>query len=130
MEKTIQAVIGVVILVVESLGAAAVAVGAVAAVVLLVRGWLGGDRHGITRARVALGRALALALEFQLAADVLATAVAPTWDMIGRLAAIAAIRTALNHFLAKEIAEQQEVMARDEDVLPARPARRRAARVD
>ncbi|WP_248123029.1 DUF1622 domain-containing protein [Micrococcus lacusdianchii] len=50
--------------------------------------------------------------------------------MIGRLAAIAAIRTALNHFLAKEIAEQQEVMARGEDVLPARPARRRAARVD
>ena len=84
----------------------------------------------MTRARIALGRALALALEFQLAADVLATAVAPTWDMIGRLAAIAAIRTALNHFLAKEIAEQQEVMARDEDVLPARPARRRAARVD
>lgn len=130
MEETIQAVIGVVILVVESLGAAAVAVGAAVAVALLVRGWLGRDRHGMTRARIALGRALALALEFQLAADVLATAVAPTWDMIGRLAAIAAIRTALNHFLAKEIAEQQEIMARDEDVLPDPPSRSRAAHVD
>jgi uncharacterized membrane protein len=45
-----------------------------------------------------------LALEFALAADLLRTAVAPTWDDIGKLAVIATIRTMLNYFLAKDIA--------------------------
>ena len=45
-----------------------------------------------------------LALEFALAADILRTAVAPTWDDITKLAVIAAIRTMLNYFLAKDIA--------------------------
>jgi uncharacterized membrane protein len=40
-----------------------------------------------------------------LGADVLATAVAPDWDDIGKLAAIAIIRTALNYFLGKELKE-------------------------
>jgi uncharacterized membrane protein len=53
--------------------------------------------------RLRLGRWLALALEFELAADILRTAIAPTWAEIGQLAAIAAIRTALNYFLQKEI---------------------------
>jgi uncharacterized membrane protein len=53
--------------------------------------------------RLNLGRWLALALEFTLAADVLKTAVAPTWDDIGKLAAIATLRTALNFFLQKEV---------------------------
>lgn len=53
--------------------------------------------------RLRLGRWLALALEFLLAADILRTAVAPTWSEIGQLASIAAIRTALNYFLQLEI---------------------------
>lgn len=60
--------------------------------------------------RLRLGRWLALALEFLLAADILRTAVAPTWSEIGQLAAIATIRTALNFFLQLEIdkAEQRK----------------------
>ena len=53
--------------------------------------------------RLRLGRWLALALELLLGADILRTAVAPTWSEIGQLAAIAAIRTALNFFLQREI---------------------------
>ena len=45
-----------------------------------------------------------LALEFALAADLVRTAVAPTWDDISKLAVIATIRTMLNYFLAKDIA--------------------------
>jgi uncharacterized membrane protein len=44
-----------------------------------------------------------LALEFALAADILRTAVAPTWDNISKLAVIDTIRTMLNYFLAKDI---------------------------
>ncbi|MDX7950224.1 DUF1622 domain-containing protein [Lichenihabitans sp. Uapishka_5] len=53
--------------------------------------------------RLKLGRWLAVALEFELAADILRTAVAPTWTEIGQLAAIAVLRTALNYFLQAEI---------------------------
>ena len=45
-----------------------------------------------------------LALEFALAADIVRTAVAPTWEDITKLAVIATIRTMLNYFLAKDIA--------------------------
>jgi uncharacterized membrane protein len=56
--------------------------------------------------RLTLGRWLAVALEFELAADILNTAVTPSWNDIEKLAAIAALRTALNYFLEREI--QQE----------------------
>lgn len=57
--------------------------------------------------RLRLGRWLAVALEFELAADILRTAVAPTWTEIGQLAAIAVLRTALNYFLQQEIDKAQ-----------------------
>ena len=63
--------------------------------------------QGYERSRLVLAKFLALALEFQLAADVLGTAVSPTWTQIGRLAAIAVIRTALNYFLAREIKREE-----------------------
>ena len=53
--------------------------------------------------RVNFGSAVAVSLELLLGADVLATAVAPSWDDIGKLAAIATLRTALNFFLEKEL---------------------------
>jgi uncharacterized membrane protein len=53
--------------------------------------------------RLRLGRWLAVALEFELAADILRTAIAPTWNEIGQLAAIVILRTVLNYFLQKEI---------------------------
>jgi uncharacterized membrane protein len=58
--------------------------------------------------RVSFGSSVAVSLELLLAADVLATAVAPGWDAIGKLAAIAVLRTALNYFLAKELKEIKE----------------------
>ncbi len=53
--------------------------------------------------RLRLGRWLALALELELGADILRTAVAPTWNEIGQLGAIVVLRTALNYFLQLEI---------------------------
>ena len=57
----------------------------------------------LTEIRLDLGVALALSLEFLLAADIAATAVSPTWNALGKLAAISAIRTFLNFFLEKEV---------------------------
>ena len=59
----------------------------------------------LSKVRLDLGTALALSLEFLLAADIAATAVSPSWDAVGKLAAISAIRTFLNFFLEKEVKE-------------------------
>lgn len=53
--------------------------------------------------RLSLGRSLVLALEFQLAADILATALNPSVRDIAVLAAIVTLRTVLNFFLNREI---------------------------
>ncbi len=64
------------------------------------------DREGqLSQVRLDLGIALALSLEFLLAADIAATAVSPSWNAVGKLAAISAIRTFLNFFLEKEVKE-------------------------
>jgi uncharacterized membrane protein len=54
--------------------------------------------------RISLGHWLTVAIEFELGADILRTAVAPTWNIIGQLAAIVVLRTVLNYFLQQEIA--------------------------
>lgn len=59
--------------------------------------------------RLELGLSLALSLEFLLAADIVGTAVSPSWDAIAKLAAITGIRTFLNFFLQKEVRELQEM---------------------
>jgi len=59
--------------------------------------------------RVHFGSSVAVALELLLGADVLATAVAPSWNDIGKLAAIAVIRTALNFFLERELKHIRQV---------------------
>jgi uncharacterized membrane protein len=48
-------------------------------------------------------RWLVAGLTFQLAADVINTTIAPGWDEIGRLGAIAAIRTFLNYFAERDM---------------------------
>jgi uncharacterized membrane protein len=53
------------------------------------------------------GRWLVAGLTFQLAADIVETSLAPNWDTIGRLAAIAAIRTFLNFFLERDLQEAE-----------------------
>jgi len=90
---------------VDVAGAAVIGVGVIAA----CAAWLAAvrnphlDAFGV--ARLKLARYLALALELQLGADILSTAVSPTWDQIGKLAAIAVIRTTLNYFLRRELEE-------------------------
>jgi len=58
-----------------------------------------------TRRAIFVGFAgwIILALEFALGADIVRSAIAPTWDDIGQLAAIAAIRTGLNYFLERDV---------------------------
>jgi uncharacterized membrane protein len=67
-----------------------------------------GETKNFLAVRLTFSRYLSLALEFQLASDILSTPVAPSWDEIGKLSATAVIRTALNYFLSREISEYEE----------------------
>jgi uncharacterized membrane protein len=66
-------------------------------------------------------RWLVAGLTFQLAADILETAVTESWDAVGRIAAIAAIRTFLNYFLDRDLTEIRG--RQHEDLEPARSRR-------
>ena len=93
---------------VEAAGALIIFVGAVLAAFAFVQAALvSHSTREFVRVRLRLGRYLALGLEFQLASDVLSTAVAPTFEEIGKLAAIATIRTLLNYVLSKEIEKER-----------------------
>ncbi|BCT93213.1 hypothetical protein LYSHEL_22360 [Lysobacter helvus] len=66
--------------------------------------------QGLRRqAWLSLARWLLLGLEFMLAADIVRSAIAPDWDDIGQLAAIALIRTFLNYFLERDLKEAVEL---------------------
>lgn len=95
-------------LAIEVVGAALIGIGMMLAGVRFARSSFPPAARDFTEVRLMLARFLAIALEFQLGADILSTAVAPTWDAIGKLAAIAVIRTALNYFLGKEMHELPE----------------------
>jgi|SRR4030095_1673873 len=56
--------------------------------------------------RMLFGGWLVVALEFQLAADIVGTMVSPTYDHLIQLGAVAVIRTFLNYFLSKELNEE------------------------
>ena len=59
--------------------------------------------QSFNKIRLRFGMWLALALEFQLGADILGTTVTPTLESLTQLALIAVIRTFLNYFLGKEL---------------------------
>jgi uncharacterized membrane protein len=92
---------------VEAVGACVVALGIAVAAWQFVAALLARRTANFTAIRLVLARYLALALEFQLGADILSTAVSPTWEQIGRLGSIAVIRTALNYFLSREMREER-----------------------
>ena len=107
VESTIINLVQWLKLMVETAGAAIIGLGVVTAAYQFVRALIPPQLESYNRIRLTLARYLALALEFQLGADILSTAVAPSWDQIGKLGAIAVIRTALNYFLTREMREEQ-----------------------
>ena len=86
----------------EGISILIILVGMLLALARLIGPAVGRRAHEV---RMGLARSLSLALEFQLAADIVGTAVSPDWDQIGKLAAVAGIRTFLNYFLQRELAE-------------------------
>jgi uncharacterized membrane protein len=108
MEEFFKRIAGHIAFGVEVVAALIIAYGAAEAVIGLLRPArfrpLGGKKLVWHR----FGMWLILGLEFMLAADIVRTAIAPTWEQIGQLAAIAIIRTFLNYFLERDIEKYVE----------------------
>jgi uncharacterized membrane protein len=111
-EASLRDAVDLLVRLVEAAGAAVIFIGAVLAIVQFLRVLPSRAPERFTGVRLTLGRFLALGLEFQLASDVLRTAIAPSFEELGKLAAVAAIRTALNFFLAREIKEETAQVGR------------------
>ena len=101
---------------IETVGAVIIALGILSAGGLLLKALAKRQTADFTAIRLTLARYLALALEFQLGADILSTAIAPSWEQIGKLGAIAVIRTALNYFLSREMREERHEVGPEEEI--------------
>jgi uncharacterized membrane protein len=108
-ESTLRDSVDVMVRLVEAAGALVIFVGALYAFLrFVVEGLRTRQATVFTPVRLSLGRFLALGLEFQLASDILRTAISPSYNELGQLAVVAALRTALNFFLGREIREERE----------------------
>jgi uncharacterized membrane protein len=74
-----------------------------------VHSHLTSDETEIPTLRLRLGQSMVMGLEFQVAADILKTAVTPTWMDILQLGALIALRTLLNWLLERELEHLDEV---------------------
>lgn len=97
-------------LLIEAMGIIIITWGLIFSLVCYGRQLFGRKDRDYVPLRLSIGRYLVVALEFQLASDILGTAVAPSWDDIGKLAVVAIIRTLLNYFLQREIKEEIAMM--------------------
>jgi uncharacterized membrane protein len=111
VEELLITAVGYLRLVVEAIGAAIVGFGALAAALRYVLSLVGIRDYTNSEIRLYLGHFLALGLEFQIGADILSTAVAPTLDAVLLLGAIVVIRTVLNYFLSKELERERQETA-------------------
>ena len=92
-------------LVLESLSVLTVLLGVLGSLRQALRG-----QH-LGAVRLSLGRWLSMALEFQLAADIVATTISPNGQQLIQLAVIALIRTFLNFALSREAQVERPVLA-------------------
>jgi uncharacterized membrane protein len=105
--KTIQDILTVVILTVSGLGAVVVVWGVFEAVAaFVVQKFVSDKKDAVSESeaiRQRLGAHLLLGLEIFIAADIISSAVSPSWEKVGILASIVGVRTVLSYFLRMEV---------------------------
>jgi uncharacterized membrane protein len=110
MEELLHLTMKYAVLLIEAMAFIVVVVGTVEAFcaglwTVFTRAVSGHDRRHVW---LRYGRWLIAGLTFQLAADIIATSASPNWQDVGRLAAIAVVRTFLNFFLERDLEDIRE----------------------
>ena len=105
MDKFTASLNGWVVDICQVLAIFVISIGILKALVMYVKDALFGAKAGeaIQESRLELGHSFSLGLGFLIGSSILKTTIAPTWNEIGQLAAIIAIRTLLNYFLMRDI---------------------------
>jgi uncharacterized membrane protein len=116
MEELFKSIASYIAITVEAAAALLILFGAMEAFYSMLRRVFGKRLGQNTRMEiwVRFGVWLLLGLEFELAADIIRSAISPSWTDIGQLAAVASIRTGLNYFLEKDIDKYNGSRARIE----------------
>ncbi|MEN5068651.1 DUF1622 domain-containing protein [Stenotrophomonas sp. TWI1183] len=99
-----------VVVIIDAMALVLIALATVVVFVQALRLTLRGHLTNVERRDLWLGygRWLVAGLTMQLSADIIESSIYTSWDAIGQLAAIAVIRTFLNHFLERDIADVRE----------------------
>jgi uncharacterized membrane protein len=103
LEEGLQAIVALLKLSLEGISVFCIFLGLVATLKLALKQLRKTRDFPFLEVRLKFGYWLALALEFQLGADILGTTITPSFKALGQLGAIAIIRTFLNYFLNKEL---------------------------
>jgi uncharacterized membrane protein len=104
VEDTLKTAIGFVVPIVEACGAFVIVIEVLrTAGTYLIGLFRRTDAHSIETFRIRLGKSMVMGLEFQVAADILKTALSPQWNDILLLAALIGLRTILNYLLEYEL---------------------------
>ncbi|MGA8392160.1 MAG: DUF1622 domain-containing protein [Burkholderiaceae bacterium] len=110
MKETLMVIAMNMVVIIHVLALVVVAFGTVQAFIRCIPAMLKPSAmgHHFHAAYIQYARWLVGGLTFQLAADIVESAFSPSWDEIGRLAAIAVIRTFVNFFLERDLAEVEK----------------------
>ena len=103
MEHILTVTVRYAVPVVEACGALVILIGVGRAIYSYICTFIGIRTDDLSSLRLQLGQSLVMGLEFQVAADILKTALSPTWNDILLLASLIGLRTVLNFFLDREI---------------------------
>jgi len=105
--EIIHNILQVVVLTISGVGAAVVVWGVLEVIVAFIRlKFSVAKEDAVSQSeaiRQRLGAHLLLGLEIFIAADIISSAVSPSWEKVGMLAAIVGVRTVLSYFLRMEL---------------------------
>ena len=110
MKETLAVVAMNVVMIIHVMALLVVGFGTVQAFIRSFRAMLSPSASGkhFHAGYIQYARWLVGGLTFQLAADIVESAFSPSWDEIGRLAAVAVIRTFVNFFLERDLAQEEK----------------------
>jgi uncharacterized membrane protein len=107
MREWLDAVTEPVIVLIDALALLIIVIGTTEAAIGAARGmWKPLGEQGARAVFLRYARWLVAALTFQLGADIIETSISTSWQTVGRVAAVAVIRTFLNYFLEKDVERQ------------------------
>ena len=104
MEGSVRPWVPYLVVGVEACGALVIILEVARTTLLYLYGFFRREKHDIPRLRLQLGQSMIMGLEFQVAADILKTALSPQWSDILLLGALILVRTVLNYLLEQELA--------------------------